>query len=283
MLNFLKKSYPFNDDLRHNSKIILFISLGVLGFILIFQPLEISSFSKKEIIYLFAGLVASTFIILTINLIILPSLFPKLFDTSVWNIKREIIWNIWSMLTISVNYYLFYSKMFGIIILDIMDIGKILFLGFIPVATLIIINHNRLLRDHLLTARKMNSKLIENETLKESLIHLVSEYKNDNLIIKAGSLILIRAADNYIEVFFERDGAVKNQMIRSSLKNVEELLSKFDFILKCHRSFIINTNRIIEVEGNSLGYKLFFNGVDFPALVSQKYIDVFKEKFNRLN
>lgn len=283
MLNFLKKPYPFNDDLRHNSKIILFISLGVLAFIMIFQPLEISSFSTREIIYLFAGLVASTFIILTLNLIILPSLFPKMFDTNIWNIKREIIWNVWSMMTISIIYYLFYSRMFGIIILDIIDIGKIIILSSIPVAALIVINHNRLLRDHLSTARMMNKKLTENDILKEKLINLESEYKHDNLIIKSGSLILIRAADNYIEVFYESDGAVKSQMIRSSLKNVEEILSEFDFILKCHRSFIINTYKIIEVQGNSLGYKLLFNGIDFPALVSQKYIDVFKEKFNRIN
>jgi len=48
-------------------------------------------------------------------------------------------------------------------------------------------------------------------------------------------------------------------------------------ILRCHRTFIVNTNYIKEIQGNSQGYKLYFEMLDFPALVSQKYIKSIKE------
>jgi len=276
MLKFLNKPYPFNDDLRYNAKIILFISLGILVFLLIFQPIEINSFSKKEIFYLVTGIAASTFLVLSLNLIVLPSLFPKIFN--VWNIKREIIWNIWILLAISSSDFLFYSKLFGVIDINFSDIGKIVLLGLLPVAVLITINQERLLRSHLKYAQQLNKKLIESKQQKEKLIHFESDYKKDNLIIKSDSLILIKSADNYIEVYYEsEEGIVKKQMIRNSLKKAEETIRDFDFIIKCHRTFIVNINHIKEIQGNSQGYKLYIENLDFPALVSQKYIKDFNK------
>lgn len=277
MLKFLNKPYPFNDDLRYNAKIILFISLGILVFLLIFQPIEINSFSKKEIFYLVTGIAASTFLVLSFNLIVLPSLFPKIFYNNVWNIKREIIWNIWILLAISSTDFLFYSKLFGIIDINFSDIGKIVLLGLLPVAVLITINQERLLRSHLKYAQQLNKKLIESKQQKEKLIHFESDYKKDNLIIKSDSLILIKSADNYIEVYYESDGIVKKKMVRSSLKKAEESIQDFDFVMKCHRTFIVNINHIKEIQGNSQGYKLYIENLDFPALVSQKYIKDFNK------
>jgi hypothetical protein len=218
MLKFLNKPYPFNDDLRHNAKIILFISLGVLAFLLIFQPIEIGTLSTKEIFYLVTGLAISTFLGLSVNLIVLPSLFPKIFYNNRWNIKREIIWNIWILLTISSSDFLFYSQLFGVFDISFSDIGKIILLGFLPVAVLIIINQDRLLRSHLETSQLLNNKLANNKQKKEKLIHFESDYKKDKLSIPPNSLIVIKSADNYVEIYYISENVVKKQMIRYSLK-----------------------------------------------------------------
>ncbi|MBU2651891.1 MAG: LytTR family transcriptional regulator [Bacteroidetes bacterium] len=277
MLSFFNKPYPFNDDVKYNARIILFISLGILVFLLVFQPVDISSFSRKKILFLVTGYAVSTFLTLTINLIVLPSLWPKFFESSKWNIKREIFWNIWVILAISGCYFLFYTRLFGIINIRLMDVIKIILLAVIPVAALITINYNRLLRTHLKSARLMSRKLIESKQQQQKMVYFESEYKKDHFRIQSGAIILIRAADNYIEVYYESDGAVRKQMIRNSLKNIETLLGEFDFIVQCHRSFMVNINHIKEIQGNPLGYKLFFEGIDFPAIVSQKYIDDFRK------
>lgn len=276
MLKFLNKPYPFNDDLRHNAKIILFISLGVLAFLFVFQPIEIDAFSKKEIIHLVFGLAISTFLVLSVNLIVLPSLFPKIFYNNIWNIKREIIWNLWILLTISSSDLLFYTQLFDVLEIRFLDIGKIVLLGFLPVAVLIVINQERLLRSNLKSAQQLNNKLLESKQQKEKLIHFESDYKKDKLSISPDSLLVIKSADNYIEVYYKSDGVVKKQMIRSSLKKAIETISELDFILRCHRTFIINTNHIKVIEGNSQGYKLYFEMLDFPVSVSQKYIKSLK-------
>ena len=277
MLKFLHKPYPFNDDLRHNAKIIVFISIGILAFLLLFQPIDIRSFSTKEIFYLVSGVAASTFLILTLNLIVLPSLFPKLFNSSRWDIKREILWNVWILLAISSSDFIFYSKLFGVINIHFSDIGKIILLGSLPVAVLIIINHDQLLRSNLRTAQMLNKKLIEKREQVEKLIHFNSEYKNDEITLKPNALLLIKSADNYIELYYEREGKLQKHILRSTMNRAEEILRDFDYFFRCHRSYLININHIKEIQGNSQGYKLYFDNIDFPALVSQKYLIEFNK------
>jgi MFS family permease len=282
MLSFLNKKYPFNDDPKYNAKTILLISLGVLGFLMVFQPVSRELFTKMELFYLAIGIAISTFFVLTVNLIVLPSFLPKLFNRERWTIKHEIIWNIWSLVTISACYYLFYTKLFGIIFISFGDFWRVIFLGLIPIAVLIVLNHNRLLRSHLKTSILLNDKLLERKYQKEKLVYFDSDYKKDNLVLKADSIILIRAADNYIEVFYKNntDLGVNKQMVRQTIKKMEEALREFSFIFQCHRSYIVNTNYIKEVQGNSQGYKLFFDDIAFPALVSQMYIGDLKKLFN---
>ena len=138
-------------------------------------------------------------------------------------------------------------------------------------------NQNRLLRYNLRTAQQLNKKLLDSKQRKQKLIHFESDYKKDSLVIKSESLILIKSADNYIEVYYQNQEAPQKQMIRVSLQKVEKMLSEFDFIKRCHRSFIVNINFIKDIQGNSQGYKLYFEGIDFPALVSQTYINEFNK------
>lgn len=275
MWKLLQRPYPFNDDVKHNAKIIFFISIGVLLFLLLFQPIDYSAYNNIDIFYLITGLAASTFLTLSLNLIILPSLFPNQFFQNRWTILKEILWNVWILITISFSDFLYYTKLFGVIHINFNIVGMLLLLGVLPVCVLIIINQDRLLRSHLKSAQKLNYRLAETKLPKERFINFLSDYQKDHLKIKPDALMLIRSADNYIEVFYKIDGNVKNQMIRSTLKKANEATRDFDFIVKCHRTYIVNINYISEIKGSSQGYGLHFENLDFSALVSQKYIKDF--------
>lgn len=276
MFKFLNKPYPFNDDLKYNSKLIFFISIGVLAFLYLFQPLDVSSLANKQMIYVVVGLGVITFLSLSLNLLILPSLFPKIFLKRIWNIKKEILWNIWILSTISVGYFLYY-KALGIFDIDFnMIVGLILF-AVIPITGLIIVNRNRKLRSYLELAEGINKKLKENKSIEEKLVHFKSDYVKDNLSIKVSLILFIRAANNYIEVFWKEGDKPKSQMIRTSLLKVEDLLKEHKFIFKCHRSYMVNINFIDKIEGNIQGYKLFFENLDFSVPVSKNFAYKLKE------
>lgn len=276
MFKFLNKPYPFNDDLKYNSKLIFFISIGVLAFLYLFQPLDVSSLANKQMIYVVVGLGVITFLSLSLNLLILPSLFPKIFLKHIWNIKKEILWNIWILSTISVGYSLYY-KALGIFDIDFNMIVGLILIAVIPITGLIIVNQNRKLRSYLELAEGINKKLEENKSIEEKLVHFKSDYVKDNLSIKVSLLLFIRAANNYIEVFWKEGDRHKSQMIRTSLLKVEELLKEHKFIFKCHRSYMVNINFIDKIEGNIQGYKLFFENLDFSIPVSKNFAYKLKE------
>lgn len=270
MLKILNKPYPFNDDLKYNSKLIFFISIGVLVFLYLFQPLDVSLMDNKQKLYVVVGLGVVTFLSLSLNLLILPSLFPSIFIKRIWNIKKEIIWNIWILTTISVGYYLYY-KLLGIFEVDFKMILGLIIIAIIPITGLITVSRNRILRSYLKLSEGINKKLKEKKSIEDKLVHFESDYVKDNLSIKVNLLLLIRAANNYIEVFWKEGDEVKNKMIRTSLSKAEYLLKEHKFIFKCHRSYMVNMRSIDKIEGNIQGYKIFFENIDFPIPVSKNF------------
>ena len=179
-------------------------------------------------------------------------------------------------LQISVGYFLYY-KALGIFDIDFNMIVGLILIAVIPITGLITVNQNRKLRSYLRLAEGINKKLKDNKSIEEKLVHFESDYVKDNLSIRVSLLLLIRAANNYIEVFWKEGEKVKSQMIRTSLLKAELLLEEHKFIFKCHRSFMVNINFIDKIEGNIQGYKLFFENVDFSIPVSKNFAYELKE------
>jgi hypothetical protein len=276
MLNIFNKPYPFNDDLKNNTRIIFFISIGVFVFLWLFQPFDINSLPVRQKYYLLVGFGLITFLSLSLNLQFIPSFLPRKFSSSVWSIKKEILWNSWTLFTILVGYF-FYTKWLGVMKFNFYMVIKLVLTAVLPISVLIIINYNRMLRLHINLANELNRKLKEHKQVQERIIHFTSDYQKDSLAIKASTLLLIRSANNYIEVFWKESDMVKNQMVRCSMITAEDIVKEFKFIYKCHRSFIVNINFIERFEGNSLGYKLYFEGINFPIPVSKGAVGILKE------
>jgi hypothetical protein len=276
MRNVFNNPYPFSDDLKHNTKIIFFTSLGVFAFLFLFQPFDINSLPVKERYYLLSGLAGITFLSLSINLLLIPSLFPKKFTSEGWNIKKEILWNLWILFTILVGYF-FYTNSLGAMKFGFNMVIKLLLTAVVPLSVLIIVNHNKMLREHLKMADELSKKLKENKLIQEKIIHFNSDYQKDSLAINVSLLLFIRSANNYIEVFWKDVNSIRNQMVRCSMAYAEEILKEHKFIFKCHRSFIVNINFIDRIEGNSEGYKIFFENVAFPVPVSKNFVGRLRE------
>jgi len=276
MLTIFNKPYPFNDDLTHNTKLIFFISIGVFLFLWLFQPFEISLLPTKQKYYLIVGFGFITFLSLSLNLLFIPSYFPKKFSTSKWSIKKEIFWNLWILFTILVGYF-FYTNALGVMKFNFYMVIKLVLTAALPITVLIIINYNKILRSNLKLTDELNKKLKENKLIQEKIIHFTSDYQKDSLALKVSNLLIIRSANNYIEVFWKEGEIIKNQMVRCSITHAEDVVKEHKFIFKCHRSFIVNINYIERFEGNSQGYKLFVENVSFTIPVSKNTVSKLQE------
>ncbi len=277
MVQLFKKPNPYNEDLRQNVKLVFFISLGVMGFLALFKPINFAPFTNNEIVYLVGGTSLTTFLVLIFNIIILPSLFPKLFFHKNKSFTRDLFWNIWILISLSLANLLLFFKLFGLQFISFDVVTQISLLGLIPLTVLVITNHFRSLRAQVRHEKALNKTLIESQKVEEKFVQFESDYKNDCLIIKPDALILIKSADNYIDVYYHSEGEVKNRMIRSSLVKAEMLFENYDYILRTQRSYIVNIKKIKEIQNVSDGYKLIFETEGLTAFVSQKYINDFKK------
>ena len=93
------------------------------------------------------------------------------------------------------------------------------------------------------TITPSTTKAVTEDNLNEFYINI------DRRLIKIAfdSVNVVEAKGDYIHIKTD----IKNHIVHSTLKKIEDKLPK-DLFLKVHRSFIINTKKIIDIQDNSV-------------------------------
>lgn len=278
MKDFLNRPYSFNDDLKYNLRLSTGISIGMFLFYLFFQPLDLKNEDFNSRLVIISGFGFITFLILGLNLIFLPYIFPKFFQTGKWNIIRDIILNAWIWILISTA-YTFYARYVGLIEITSHSMFKILLLGLAPVAILIVVNQNKILKRYLQNALELTKILEPDETKPngEQEITIASDNKSESLKIAINSLALIKSANNYIEIYWEKDGEIHKILIRNTMTSIENQLMHFPEFIRCHRTSIINKTFIEKKSGGSQGMNIKLRDIEESVSVSRQYALKVKE------
>ena len=113
----------------------------------------------------------------------------------------------------------------------------------------------------------------------ENSIRINSRLKKESLNFFPSQLIYAESEGNYVNFYLQRNGKVEKKVIRNSINNIEQQLSKIPFLMRTHRAFIINLKKVVVKKGNTLGYRLKLSGVEAEIPVSRNKTKVFNEKF----
>lgn len=280
-IDFYKKPYPFNDDLTQNTKLIFLISLILLVLVFLFQPFDLNTLERRDQYLLIGGIIIVNFVGLSVNLLLIPAFLSHRNIFRNWTVMKEIWWNIWILFTLAASYFI-YFRVSGSFSFSFYILLKILIISAIPISILIPYNRNRLLHNYLKSALELNTYLEEKANPSPKIVHLKSDYDKDDLSVDVNTLLYIRSANNYIEVFWKQDDQVHSQMIRCTLTYAENAFHEYPFIFKCHRAYLVNINFVIKVEGRSQGYTLYVGNDEHTVNVSRSFIPQFKEKFYKL-
>lgn len=120
-------------------------------------------------------------------------------------------------------------------------------------------------------------KLLEKNKATISTNHLVKitdSNRDLKLVVDNSQLLLLKSADNYVEIYYLKDGQIKKELVRTTLKILEQELSNQP-IKRCQRSYMVNINRVAVIQKNSQGYNIELNGYDQPIPVSKNYKQYF--------
>lgn len=74
---------------------------------------------------------------------------------------------------------------------------------------------------------------------------------SDTLSLDIANLVYIEAVGNYVKVYQLLDGKIKNDMLRATSKQIEEQLSAYPMMVRCHRAFIVNLQQVEQIISHS--------------------------------
>lgn len=90
-------------------------------------------------------------------------------------------------------------------------------------------------------------------------------------MIEHEKIYFIAAAGNYIEIFYESEKGLSKQLIRNKISHVESQLKKHSSLIRCHRTFIVNVDKVTGMDGNMQGFRLALKGIEHMVPVARSH------------
>ena len=91
------------------------------------------------------------------------------------------------------------------------------------------------------------------------------------------NILYFKSEDNYVLLFYKRDQLVQKELIRTTLKKLEQDLD-LPFFVRIHRSYMINSLNLVSAVKTSRGYQVKMEGPDHLLQVSATYQQSFESK-----
>lgn len=104
----------------------------------------------------------------------------------------------------------------------------------------------------------------------DHLIKIRDENDILQLAIDPGKLLFIQSTDNYVSVFYLKDDKVKKELVRTSLKKLEDDLQGTP-VVRCHRSYMVNLNKISVTKKTNKGMMLELKDYDEGNITVSKH------------
>jgi len=287
MFSFLKQPFPCIYEQKSNFASALLIGLFVTIFLLTFKPFGIEESELTYTVVKTAGFGVVSFVVMLFIYFVLPKIFTAFFKEKDYTVANELIVNVGIVLLIGLanslyaNFFIEHSNVAYVLGM----IGNTFLVGIFPITFITMIQYNRLLKLNLQDSQ--NIKLPTNsEQLKEvkkvTLQYFVVPNEQEQVEVNLDHLLYLESEGNYVHLHrYENSGHTKT-LHRSTLKSIEDQNS-FSNVIRCHRSYIVNLDQVLEVNGNAQGLKLKLKNHDELIPVSRKYIQAVKNYFDTAN
>jgi hypothetical protein len=238
----------------------VFVGLFVTVFLIVFKPFGLEPTLTKAILF---GVVTVCALVLCTFLVSLTSFY----DEDSWKVYHQLL------------YYAFLLPVVGFANFLISDlpftwgsfiemVGSIMLIGIIPISASVFGKYFIQLKKNLRQAQQLTNELGAGEKKEAGNVTLVSENGKDNISLNLSQLLAIKSEDNYVDIFFEKDSLPAKSLLRNTLQNIEAQISNPRFF-RCHRSWLVNMERVEKISGNSGGYLLVLPLLDEPVPVSR--------------
>ncbi len=273
--SWCNKPFPYNTSAISRVLISVLFGLFVVVFLFSFQPFGIRKIVEDKFIYiLYFGVITTT--VMLFNYFVLPYFFKKFFNADNWTVIKNITLVLWNIVVISIanwtyDTFIFYkiADQYNLFQFLTFTLG----VGIFPVILLVLITERQFNKKNIQFADKLSSEIQSKveEPHNNTRIKIHSENAREFIELYVDDLLYINSEGNYVTICYFNNNVVENKLLRAPLKNVEKQFDSFDTILRCHRSYIINTQNISKVSGNARSCFIHFKKLDFQVPVSRNF------------
>ena len=273
LAKILNRPFPIIESTREKIQISIFFGLFIFLFLAIFQPFGLDKVEENKLPY-FAGYGLITTFVVIFNGFITMNLFKEFFLPEKWNIWKSFIHNIIMIIPIAVLNWLYTISIdmpmdMNFSLLQFISITFAV--GFFPSIFLVFYLEQRLRRKNILFSKQANqqleSKLSDNLIIEE----LSFSSQNSSLKINFNDFLCVKSMGNYATLYFMEDDQLKKEIIRTTMKKIEDDFLENKKIIRCHKSYFVNLNKITTTSGNARALYLHINELDFQIPVSRNF------------
>ena len=271
MDGLINKNYPFDFGLRKRLVISMWTGIGIFLFILFFQPFGIVASDINNYLLLIAGFGGISIILQLVIHLSIP-LGKLSFRLGQYNLNILMLFELLILILCSVAFS-FYLRYVGGVKLSIFLVFRIVIVCLlVPVANMLIYEiHDLKLRLKPATKEEKPAKT-DNVGFSKHIVELRSNNRAEKIKLSLERLLFVKSAENYVEVHYLDKGQAKMKLLRTTLKNVVEVLHPYPQILRCHRTFLVNLENVLELKRSKGVYTLSIQNHNEALPVSRQYL-----------
>ncbi len=281
MFDFQKPIPPYLNEKKNIVRLIIFTSLFALVFINIYSPFGADRWFNVTRVQFFTY---SSLIILTGVLVVVISRVimyqaSKKHTLLLW---QFLLWIFAEVLAMAMSYALFEKFFLGdarlfpdLVRVSSRNTALVLLLPY-SVSWLYFSWNDK---------KEQIERLADGQAITPGTRNMIPFYDDKGILkfsVKKENLLYLESAENYVSICYINKDKVSKYLLRDTLKKIEETFSGSE-IVRCHRSYMVNFDKVKVIRRDKDGLKLGFDNpqvTDIP--VSKTYVNTVMETFSRL-
>ena len=198
-----------------------------------------------------------------------------------WNLKKELLFFFWLLLLTGITQFLLRDLIYDNnnnwswnYLKE--EVSNTLLVGILFAAIIIPLNLNRLLLKNQKKAQEISKNLPAANKPDSKNLAIEARVKSDHFNLDPNRFLYAKADGNYLEIYTVEGHNTNKQVKRITLKDLENQLKDFLWIVKTHRSYLVNLKYLEAVNGNAQGYRLTLKHIPESIPVSRYSIASFE-------
>jgi len=270
VLKIFNRPFPIIETNRE--KFIFSASLGVFIFLFlsVFEPFGLNRLTENKYRF-FLGYGLITFVVELLFTFGLMKIFRKFYSPQNWTLGKHLI-NVFFFITSLA----FFNWLFTVWIdypnynLFTPFLVDTLALGFFPMIFVFLYLERKLRFKNVKLSEKINRVIEKKEEVDKTVEKTSSVFSVNDLKINMDDLLYVKSLGNYVSVCFTVNGENKKEIIRTTMKKIENNLAINDDIVRCHKSYFVNLKKVTNSFGNARSLYLQIGDAEVQIPVSRK-------------